>query len=242
MKKKFFCIAFVFVFAFAGCDGTGDPLPVTLTGLTDLLIEEGASPGEIRISFTETVPPADSYTLYIVAEIEMNATVIISGSTGIELHPRSAQEPGVIYGFDGDTYSAVVVARKDGFDDLLSTVMRIRPLQNILTVYDIPANTDIIFAAIINNLSLTNPQVVAVGAGARGADRTTFALFELDEAGVLDETRPWRGTGSHFITLSTSEEAGVGDQFIQGTFLPSRQRFPAGPISRNWRQFMANPL
>ena len=95
-----------------------------MTGLNDLVIIQGSEPGDLaQFSFSATTPPADAYYLYFINVAGATAVEIIDSGSWISVVPHTAESPGLIPGLTASTsFSIVVVARKAGFDDLVSAV------------------------------------------------------------------------------------------------------------------------
>ena len=94
-------------------------------GLTDLVIQQGASLGQLTYSFSATDPVADTYTLYYLEGTIIDAQQIIDDGTDISVTPASIASPGVITGLkNGMTYSIVVVAAKSGFFKGITSALR----------------------------------------------------------------------------------------------------------------------
>jgi hypothetical protein len=95
----------------------GPKTPAGWTQGIDLSVTEGDNPGEIKYTFTATIPAADSYELCYIKGAKNKADEI---TTGTKITPALS---GVISGLEeGETYSVVVVARKAGLEDAISGV------------------------------------------------------------------------------------------------------------------------
>ena len=184
---------------------------------------------ELAYSFGSPVPAAPSLSLYFIQEADADVARIIRYGNTRQLGLGSGETSG----FTGDirlsvdyAYSAVVVARGGGAggEDMYSTLARIsRVPNNILTVHGIPESSEIMVSAILDvpgtgwevmaNLMNNNFATVAVGYRIPGTEM--FVFYEVDENEVHDPTRPWiDDTRVLHVTLSSSEEPGVGEQVI----------------------------
>jgi len=97
-----------------------------VSGLDDLEVVPGLTPGSLNFSFSETDPAADTYTMYFIAEAGADAERIIEHGSHEDVAPHAVNAPGVISGLAKETvFSVVVVARKTGHEDLVSRVIQV---------------------------------------------------------------------------------------------------------------------
>ena len=102
----------VLAFMFTGCGDIGETIGWEKE-ITDLVVNQGTNSGELTYSFSATIPPADTYTLYYAENIITNINILKAIGTFIEVEPTSIESPKIINGLKDDTtYSVVVIAVK----------------------------------------------------------------------------------------------------------------------------------
>ena len=203
---------------------------------------------ELAYSFGAPVPAAEYYSLYFLQGAETDPANIITHGNGRRLD----MESGELSGFTTDIrlsvdheYSVVVVARGAVGGDLYSAVLSVpRVPNNILIVHGIPEHSEVMVSAILSGYTATDLMfdrfdVVAVGYRIPGTGM--FVFYELDEYDEYDPNTPWVATETRFVTLSDSEEDGVGNQFIVhgglAVRLPARIEV-TNRLELTWTQFM----
>ncbi|MCL2600975.1 MAG: hypothetical protein FWD88_07325, partial [Treponema sp.] len=209
---------------------------------------------ELAYSFGSPVPAAEYHTLYFIQEAGADAERIIRYGN----YRRLVLENGDLSGFTADlglsvdhAYSVVVVARGIVVgEDLRSDVAQIAPVpNNILIVHNIPEHSEVMVSAILTNNRSANVSadlllgyfdVTAVGYRVPGTGM--FVFYDLCADGEYDPGTPWTDTtGTRLVTLSDSEEDGVGNQFIVhggGPIrLPARIEM-ANRLELTWSRFM----
>ena len=108
----------LFALFFTACPYAASPLPEGIwnTELTNLEIRQSGA-GELSFSFRPTNPPANTYTLYYIGEETDDAAYIIRNGTLRIVTGTSGTIPGLNI---GETYSAVVVAKRSNYPESIS--------------------------------------------------------------------------------------------------------------------------
>jgi len=215
-------------------------------------------------SFSATVPPADSYTLYCYEGDTKDFDSILEGIP-IPVEPKIKAYPGKVdnqkYGLKTDVvYSCVVVAKRAGLADSVSNVKRAYAdytgEYNKMIIPDLPAEfypgganfafvSTMMSSATMIGLATNR---VAVAVAYRGDD----GIFRFCEATNYtepnfkwyDAARPLKDTTSRLVTLSTGETIKSGVHYITAAGLLNGrpQRFNGTLLNVAWNQFLRNPF
>ena len=73
-----------------------------------------------------------------------------------------------------------------------------------LKVTDIPANVTIIAAALLNDTDMTDRAPSVSGFNVLDGQTGTFDLYEATADRAPDTSKPWNGSGGHFVVLAAS--------------------------------------
>jgi len=203
---------------------------------------------ELVYSFGLPVPAAESYTLYFLQGMESNPANIIRHGSGTQLDIGDSELSGFTTGLGlsvDHEYSVLIVARGASGEDLYSAIVIVpRVSNNILIVHGIPESVEVMVSAILTgytaaDLMFDRFDVDAVGYRIPGTGM--FVFYRLDEYEEYDPNTPWIATETRFVTLSDSEEDGVGSQFIVhgggAVRLPARIEV-TNRLELTWTQFM----
>ena len=219
MKKSFLwlCIAFMLMLMFTGCPPDVGDIRVqgVLTGLNDFYVWAGEKAGELTFSFAATNPAATIYHIYFLQGSESDSQIIIheGRENRRQVRPSLFYELGTINDLaSGTLYSFVVVARRDGFANLIS------PIRQATTIVSTaPTGIQIYPPAVF--LSLGKTQIFSATIEQPPDGEPNVIEWSVYPSGLATITR---SHNSQEATLEVGAAAQIGDVItvtaaIQGT-------------------------